>query len=216
MKKALTDSEFSIESGEFSWAEQGLSEAHDYIVPVVSAWLKEAKVKTVLDIGCGNGSLTNELAAAGMEATGIDVSQSGLAIARNSYPHIPFFDGEIESPLPGHLKNGFDAVIASEVIEHLLLPRSLFKRAREALRPGGILVMTTPYHGYLKNLALALTNQFDKHWHPLRDYGHIKFFSARTLLQLAEEEGFRVNRMARAGRIPPLAKSIIIQGILSR
>ena len=65
MKKALTDSEFSIESGEFSWADQGLSEAHDYIVPVVSAWLKEAKVKTVLDIGCGNGSLTNELTAAG-------------------------------------------------------------------------------------------------------------------------------------------------------
>ncbi|HEX4644536.1 MAG TPA: class I SAM-dependent methyltransferase, partial [Verrucomicrobiae bacterium] len=166
-------------------------------------------------IGCGNGSLTNELAAGGMEMTGMDASQSGLAIGRKSHPHIPFLDADIESPRPGHLKNGFDAVVASDVIEHLLLPRALFKRAREALHPGGVLVMTTPYHGYLKNLALALTNQFDQHWHPLRDYGHIKFFSARTLSQLAEEEGFHVNRMARLGRIPPLAKSIIIQGVLS-
>ncbi|HEX4646842.1 MAG TPA: class I SAM-dependent methyltransferase, partial [Verrucomicrobiae bacterium] len=159
MKKALTDSEFSIESKEFSWAERGLSEAHDYILPVLSAWLMEAKVKTVLDIGCGNGSLTNELAAAGMEMTGMDASESGLIIARNSHPHISFLDAHIESPLPGHLKSEFDAVVASEVIEHLLLPRALFKRAREALRPGGVLVMTTPYHGYIKNLALALTNQ---------------------------------------------------------
>jgi 2-polyprenyl-6-hydroxyphenyl methylase/3-demethylubiquinone-9 3-methyltransferase len=39
--------------------------------------------------------------------------------------------------------------------------------------------VTTPYHGYVKNLALAVTGQLDRHWQPWRDGGHIKFFFAR-------------------------------------
>jgi len=103
-------------------------------------------------------------------------------------------------------------VVAVEVVEHLLLPRQLLERAREALRPGGIFIATTPYHGFLKNLALALTNKFDHHWHPLRDYGHVKFFSRETLSQLFGEQGLKVQRFARVGRVPALAKSMILQG----
>ena len=75
----------------------------------------------------------------------------------------------------------FDTVLSAEVVEHLFLPRELFARAREALGDGGRLVVTTPYHGYAKNLALAVFGQFDQHWVPLSDYGHIKFFSKATL-----------------------------------
>jgi 2-polyprenyl-6-hydroxyphenyl methylase/3-demethylubiquinone-9 3-methyltransferase len=70
--------------------------------------------------------------------------------------------------------------------------------------------MSTPYHGYWKNLALALTNKFDAHWHPLRDFGHVKFFSRATLSQLASEAGFSVTDFLRVGRIPVLACSMIL------
>jgi len=99
-----------------------------------------------------------------------------------------------------------------EVIEHLLLPRRLVEAALSALRPGGLVVLTTPYHGYLKNLALALSNGFDAHWHPLRDFGHVKFFSRHTLLALLEEYGLRALRFSTAGRVPLLAKSMIVSG----
>jgi hypothetical protein len=47
----------------------------------------------------------------------------------------------------------FDAVVCTEVIEHLCLPRMLSRFAASLLRPRGLLILSTPCHGYLKNLA---------------------------------------------------------------
>ena len=74
---------------------------------------------------------------------------------------------------------------------------------------GGGVIVSTPYHGYLKNLAMAVTGKMDAHFTALWDHGHIKFWSVRTLTILLEEAGFRDLRFLRVGRIPPLAKSMI-------
>lgn len=214
MRRPSTDSDLSIESREFVWADEDPTSAYSYILPVVLHWLREGGAKRVLDIGCGNGVLTHELAKAGYEITGIDSSASGLALASKAYPEIRFLQAGVESPLPEELKGRFEALIAVEVIEHLLLPRELFRRAKEALGVRGRLIVSTPYHGYLKNLALALANKYDAHWHPLRDYGHVKFFSIDTLSRLFQEQGFRVCQTRRVGRVPLLEKSMIIEGVL--
>lgn len=112
----------------------------------------------------------------------------------------------------GHIDQ-FDAVVSVEVIEHLLLPRMLMQNAMRALRPGGLLILSTPYHGYWKNLALAITNGFDAHWHPLRDYGHVKFFSKQTLVQLVQEYQLEEIQFETAGRISLLANSMIVHGL---
>ena len=212
MPRARTDSELCLQAQEFEWEKEGLTDAHAYILPTLARWLTAERVKTVFDLGCGNGALTHALAARGFQMTGIDKSLSGLAIAARQYRESEFIRADLETPLPENLHHSFDAVIAVEVIEHLLLPRNLFRRAREALRPGGLLIITTPYHGLVKNLALALSNKFDDHWHPLRDYGHVKFFSEKTLTRLFDEQHFEVQRVRRVGRIPALAKSMIVQG----
>jgi 2-polyprenyl-3-methyl-5-hydroxy-6-metoxy-1,4-benzoquinol methylase len=214
MKRARTDSELSIQSAEFEWSEQGLTQAHSYILPTLIDWLSSAGVETVLDLGCGNGALTNALAAEGFRVTGLDSSESGIAIASEHHPEIEFIHSSLNDPLPQHLRNRFDAVIAVEVVEHLLLPRYVFERAREALNENGRFILTTPYHGYWKNLALAVTNSFDNHWHPLRDYGHVKFFSRETIARLFHEQTFDVTAFKRVGRVPALAKSMIVQGTL--
>jgi len=212
MQRANTDSALCLQAEEFQWQEEGLTDAHGYILPTLARWLATARIKTVFDLGCGNGALTHALAGRGFQMTGLDNSLSGLAIAARHYRESEFIRADLETPLPETLHHSFDAVIAVEVIEHLLLPRNLFRRAREALRPGGRLIVTTPYHGLLKNLALALSNKFDDHWHPLRDYGHVKFFSKKTLTRLFAEQNFEVQRISRVGRIPALAKSMIVQG----
>lgn len=212
MTRTDTDSQLSIEAHEFLWTEQGLGPAHRYLLPAVVKALQLSGARTVLDLGCGNGAVTSALARMGFEMTGMDNSETGLAIAREKYPGISFVHANIDTLLNDNLNQKFDAVIAIEVIEHLLLPRSLFQRAREALKPNGTLIVTTPYHGYVKNLALAMTNKFDSHWHPLRDYGHVKFFSPATLTQLFSEQSFSIENVGRLGRIPLLAKSMIVQG----
>jgi 2-polyprenyl-6-hydroxyphenyl methylase/3-demethylubiquinone-9 3-methyltransferase len=209
---AVTDSALSLNAGEFLWNGPAPTPAHDYLFPTIRAWLKQAGANTVLDLGCGNGALTAALQREGFSMTGMDASESGIAVASRSFPEIPFAHSNLAAPLPTESRQSFDAVIAVEVIEHLLLPRQLFQRAKEALRPGGVFIVTTPYHGFLKNLAIALTNKFDDHWHPLRDYGHVKFFSRATLEQLFNEQAFGTERFARVGRISALAKSMIMQG----
>jgi len=98
-------------------------------------------------------------------------------------------------------------VLSLEVVEHLFDPRGFAKTAHDLLKPGGILVLSTPYHGYLKNLALALTGKMDAHFTALWDGGHIKFWSKKTLGMLLTEAGFTNLEFHLAGRIPPVAKA---------
>jgi len=144
----------------------------------------------------------------------MDISRSGITLAKNRYPSHDFLLADLQQPLPKMQCQQFDCVVSIEVVEHLLLPRQLFARARESLRPGGELILSTPYHGYWKNLALAVTGRFDSHWHPLRDYGHVKFFSVSTMTQLFEEQGFEVTDIRFVGRFPALARSMLYRGRL--
>src|SRR5262249_47283797 len=160
------------------------------------------------DLGCGNGALTARLAQAGYEIAGCDASASGLERARAALPGATFFRHDLGAELPAAHLGRYDAVVSAEVVEHLLLPRKLLDNALGALKPGGIFVATTPYHGYLKNLLIAVTNKFDDHWHPLRDYGHVKFFSKRTFLRLFAEAGFEHVTYETAGRVPAIACSM--------
>jgi 2-polyprenyl-3-methyl-5-hydroxy-6-metoxy-1,4-benzoquinol methylase len=212
MIRATTDSLLSLAADEFVWQSGGLTEAHHWILPVVSCWLDDIEPRRVLDLGCGNGSLAASVSRVGREVVGLDRSESGIAIARRSYPEVQFIQASTDQALPQELRKFFDVVISIEVIEHLTCPRELFSRAREALAPGGQIIVSTPFHGYWKNLALALTGRFDEHWHPLRDCGHIKFFSVRTLSALFLEQGFTVLDCVRVGRLPFLARSMVLRG----
>ena len=197
----------------FQWGE-GAPSAHIYLAPAVLKLLRNAGARRVLDLGCGNGTFTARIVEAGYDVVGADASASGICIATRLVPAARFLEHSLEQPLPLQLHGQFDAVTAVEVIEHLPIPRVLCARAREALRPAGQFIVTTPYHGYLKNLALAVTGQLDSHWQAWRDGGHIKFFSRDTVTDLIRGEGFDVTGFARVGRIPPLAKSMVVESRL--
>lgn len=208
-----TDRETSNASREFIWDTDEHTEIHQFIRQPITGLLNAHRAHKVLDLGCGNGFFTGLLAASGFSFTGLDHSSTGIAIADSRQPHAEFARHDITTPLPTAYHGMYDAVVSIEVIEHLLLPRRLMENALVALKPHGLLLLTTPYHGYCKNLALALTGKFDAHWHPLRDYGHVKFFSKSTILALFREFGLQHIRFQTVGRIPMFARSMIISGI---
>lgn len=160
-------------------------------------------------MGCGNGSFTNILNNHGYNVTGVEESSSGVAIAKQQYQNCKFIEGSIYDLPYSDLNPEFDAVISVEVIEHLFEPKQLIRAAKKCLKPNGRLILTTPYHGYWKNLALALTGKMDKHHTVLWDGGHIKFFSVETLSQLLKSEGCKDIQFEFAGRFPYLWKSML-------
>ena len=97
-----------------------------------------------------------------------------------------------------------------EVIEHMFDPKQLAVTSYELLKSNGIAVVSTPYHGYIKNLFLALFDKWDFHHHPNRCGGHIKFWSKTTIVQLFIENGFEFIDFKGAGRLPYLWKSMVL------
>ena len=71
-------------------------------------------------------------------------------------------------------------------------------------------IISTPFHGYWKNLALALTNKMDWHYTALWDHGHIKFFSPRTLTRLLTDCGFVDVTVKRPDLFPMFACSMVV------
>lgn len=168
----------------------------------------------ILDLGCGNGSLTHTIAQQGYDIVGIEASSQGIAVARQNFPACRFMQARIADLPTPEFQNAFDIVISVEVIEHLLYPRELVRVARQCLKPGGTLILTTPYHGYLKNVMLAVSGKMDQHFTSLWDGGHIKFFSVASLRKLLEEENFTNLSFKFAGRVPYLWKSMLCAGVL--
>ena len=160
----------------------------------------------LLDAGCGGGRSMALLAEAGYQVTGIDISLGALGKARAHSRAASVVAGVIDSSLP-FADGSFDAVLSCEVIEHLLdVTRSLAEMNR-VLRPGGRLFLSTPYHGLVKNLVLAV-HGFEKHFDP--DGGHIRFFTPKSLRQLLERSGFKVERILCLGRFWPLWMNMLI------
>jgi 2-polyprenyl-3-methyl-5-hydroxy-6-metoxy-1,4-benzoquinol methylase len=166
-------------------------------------------IQRICDLGCGNGYLSGRLAALGYEVTGVDASETGIALARESYSNAVFIHSLMDENLGEVLGcESFDLVISSDVIEHLYRPSDLLEAAAELLRPSGHLVLGTPYHGYLKNLALSVTGKMDSHFNVLDDGGHIKFFSVNTLSTLVEKHSFTNLKFSFSGRVPGLWKNM--------
>jgi 2-polyprenyl-3-methyl-5-hydroxy-6-metoxy-1,4-benzoquinol methylase len=167
----------------------------------------------VLDVGCGNGFVASQFLARGCEVVGIDLSASGIELARKTYPSGRFEIVQADSDILENLRcDPFDLVISTEVVEHLYAPRPYALGCFRALRPRGRFICSTPYHGYAKNVALAVMNRWDRHADPLWDGGHIKMWSRKTLARLLREVGFVNIAFRGVGRLPGLWMTMVMSG----
>lgn len=196
----------------YGYADSALNNAHGYLLPMVLQLLDKQGVpacsKRLFELGCGNGSVAHELSQCGWDVTGVDPSVEGIAQACQNYHNLKLQTGSAYDDLASQYGQ-FPLVLSLEVIEHIYAPRHYARTVFNLLADGGTAIISTPYHGYWKNLALAATGRMDKHFTVLWDNGHIKFWSMDTLSKLLIEAGFVNVHFERVGRVPALAKSMI-------
>jgi 2-polyprenyl-3-methyl-5-hydroxy-6-metoxy-1,4-benzoquinol methylase len=128
----------------------------------------------ILEIGCGSGAYTRKLVERGAEVTATEVAPGPLAQARrNLGPLAAEADLRIEDAQHLSLPDArFDKVLLSEVIEHVPEPDRTIAEAARVLRPGGLLVVSTPSRFSPMNLAYGLKRRvrrygFNEHLHEL-------------------------------------------------
>ncbi len=110
--------------------------------------------------------------------------------------HVASFDAPLPFP-----DGSFSAIYSGDVVEHVYDVRSMASELARVLEPGGLLFMSTPYHGLLKNVVLSVF-AFDRHFDP--EGPHVRFFSERTLRNLLSGAGLTVERFEHFGRRWPL------------
>jgi len=200
----------AIDISGYHYGSSARGHAHAYLLPTVEAELAHLRAAggRLFDLGCGNGSVAGALDQAGWQVVGVDPSAEGIIQARKTWPHLRLEEGSAYDDLADRYGR-FPIVLSLEVVEHVYAPRLYARTVFELLEPGGTAILSTPYHGYRKNLALALSGKMDRHFTALWDHGHTKFWSISTLNALLTEVGFGDIRFRRVGGIPPLAKSIV-------
>jgi 2-polyprenyl-3-methyl-5-hydroxy-6-metoxy-1,4-benzoquinol methylase len=195
----------------YGWKDAELTDTHGFLLPYVLRQFPNDRTVGILDIGCGNGAVAGKLAGLGHKVTAVDVSKDGIEIAQRLHSGVNFKLASLyDEGFPDIVGSNFDFVIALDVIEHLFYPRMLLNHAHAILREHGRFILSTPYHGFLKNLALSAMNGWDRHFTATWDGGHIKFFSRRTLYQLLCEAGFKDITFYGVGRFPGLWKSMLL------
>ena len=144
---------------------------------------------------------------------GFDLAESGIKVAKTIFPELNdrfIIHDSYNENLPDYFPKTFDIVISSEVIEHLFSPQKYLSNINKWLKNGGYFIITTPYHGYFKNLSIALLNKNDAHQNVFWEGGHIKFFSKKTLYKMLIEAKLSPFYFQGVGRFYFFWKSMLI------
>jgi 2-polyprenyl-3-methyl-5-hydroxy-6-metoxy-1,4-benzoquinol methylase len=162
----------------------------------------------VLDLGCGSGRASRLLSDAGKKVVGIEISSVALrkAATTRALGAISYIMGSCEAPLPLQSES-VDAVFCADVLEHLVNPQVTIAECNRVLRSGGMLFVSAPYHGRIKNVLVSAI-AFERHFDPVGP--HIRFFTPHSLASLMRLHKFSIERTVYLGRFWPLWMNMVI------
>lgn len=159
----------------------------------------------VLDLGAGQGALSARLRDLGYDVTAVDVEEDEFAAPRVSFVVVDFNDAAAVAAFADSHRETFDAVVGVEVIEHVEDQWAYVRLLASLVRPGGVVVVTTPnVTSWLGRLTFLRSGRFHQFADSDLSYGHIAPVTPWELRLILERTGLDVVRLVAAGTLPPL------------
>lgn len=158
------------------------------IIPILKTAL-DSKIKKVLDIGCGSGTISFYLSSRGYDVTGIDISKKAIKACTESAQLMGLKKTKfMVSNFPNEIPSGrYDLVFFSEVIEHLPNDDLALRRIYKLLNRNGTLLLSTPSINAPLH-RLGLTKKFDE------EVGHLRRYTVEELTMKLRKNGFKVKK----------------------
>jgi 2-polyprenyl-3-methyl-5-hydroxy-6-metoxy-1,4-benzoquinol methylase len=159
----------------------------------------------VLEIGCGNGA-TGALAMARGRAgsyVGVELMESYAKQARTVLSDVLI--GDVERMDFEWQPAEFDALVLSEVLEHLVEPSALLRRLSRFIRPGGMVLASSPNIAHWKVLRELAKGRFELADQGVFDRTHLRWFTPATFAAMFEGAGFRINHV---GPVTPFSPRV--------
>lgn len=141
-----------------------------------------ADARSLLDVGCGNAWVAGEFLRKGMEVYSLDITPINPRRAAERYPHdrhLPLVADVYALPFQAA---SLDVIIAAEIIEHVPDPATFINALLRALKPGGTLIVTTPYREKITYSLCVHCNR------PTPQHAHLHSFDQSALAALPDEE----------------------------
>lgn len=146
----------------------------------------------VLDVGCGEGFLAEQIQQMGNQVTGIDV----LPQAKRQEGFDRYVQGDLEygidAEAAGLQGQEFDKVLLLDVLEHLRMPDKLLRDCRPLLKANGRLIVSLPNVANITVRLMLLFGRFNYTERGLLDKTHLRFFTRKTARKLLESNGYRI------------------------
>lgn len=162
------------------WIANGMKREADYLRYMT---LGDEPTGKLLDVGCGGGRLLNRMKKRGWQVEGTDFDEQAAQRVASRYG-IKTHVGDL--PQCGLPDDNFDAIVMSQAIEHLYDPKATLRECLRILKPGGLLVMTTP------NAHSIGATEFGASWRGWEAPRHLHLFTVESLRNLAQHAGFEI------------------------
>jgi trans-aconitate methyltransferase len=168
----------------------------------VVEWLAAQSGERILDLGCGDGQLTQRLAATGARMQGVDASPEMIAAARGR--GVTVDEASAESLPYGDA--AFDAVFSNAVLHWVRGQDAMLAEVHRVLRPGGRFVAEMGGHGNVAAILVALRSVLARYGHGDLENEVNYYPTPEAYTRHLERAGFIVERMALIPRPTPLAE----------
>jgi trans-aconitate methyltransferase len=143
-----------------AWDAARYQDQHSFVWRFGASLLESLKPQAgerILDVGCGTGQLTREIARSGATAVGLDKSAEMLAEARKNYPELQFVLGDAAR---FDFAEPFDAVFSNAALHWVKDAEGAVQSIAKALRPGGRFIAEFGGHGNIASVLAALRAVF--------------------------------------------------------